>query len=582
MEARRARRCLFVLLALALPAAAPAAEGEPRIALIDIRATQGATPAHGEQVRAALSESLAKFRIQRIDDHPAVNAAHGAGAEAAMAPAVEKARLRAREGKKLFDDLDSAGAEVKFRQAADLFEANAGGLSGPSDLVNTYLYLARVFFATERELLARDIFKRVVQIQPELTLDKAIYPPGMVTVFEDVKTSLLSSPLGAFGVVSVPAPARVYLDGRDRGTAPLELVNIPAGVHTLTVRRPGYAPWVRPVDVTTFRVDKITAELVLDRHPQLEQVFVPKGAEQKDALGTTLLDYLDAVAEAAQLDVVLVGRAYRKGRTLVVEVIPFRRKGRELGAVESLVLTALPKRETDEYASRILGSLARAEWIPTISARRSVEAGGGALDETATFGLRASIVPATRIAGNGKNFPEAPGAGFRIGADYRLSSRAILSVETGYDALAQDNVVLKDSSGNVAVSSGQNVQAIYTSIPLDVGARYYFGVSTLAPYASGALGIRWDELSFREPLPYDQIRGSSGLGFAASIGGGVDYALGTRSALFGEARLQAGTIGARKASVNITTTSRNPDRRLPVDAGTYIGLRLYLGYARVF
>lgn len=573
---------MLVLLALALPAGAQAAEGEPRIGLLDVRATQGATPSQAAQVRAALSASLAKFRIERVDDHPAVKAAYGTGAEAAMAANVERARQRAKEGKKLFDDLDPAGAETKFRQAADLFEANAGGLSNPSDLINTYLSLARVFFATEREVLARDIFKRVVQIQPELTLDKAIYPPGMVTVFEDVKKSLLSSPLGAFGVIAVPSPAKVYLDGRDRGLAPLDLVNIPAGVHTLTVRRPGYAPWVRPVDVTTFRVDKITAELVLDRHPLLDQAFLPKGAEQKDVLGTTLLDYFDAVAEAAQLDVLLIGRAYRKDKALVVEVMPFRRQGRELGPIESLVLTAAPKNETDEYAARILASLARAEWIRAISARRSVEAGGGALDETATFGLRVSLVPSTRVAGNGKNFPEAPQAGFRIGADYRLASRVILSVETGYDILTENNVVLKDSAGNVAVSSGQKVQAIYTSIPLDVGARYYFGVSTLAPYATGTLGVRWDELSFREPLPFDEIKGSSGLGFAASIGGGVDYALGTRSALFGEARLQAGTIGASKASVNITTTPQNPDRKLPVDAGTYIGLRLYLGYARVF
>jgi len=586
--------------------AAEAAEGEPTVALIDVRAVQGATPAQGAQVRSALAASLAKYRIELIADHAAVRAAYGPGAEAAMAPNVEKARLRAKEGKKLFDDLDPAGAEAKFRQAADLFEANAGGLSSPSDLINTYLYLARVFFSTERETLARDIFKRVVQIQPELTLDKAVYPPGMVSVFEDVKKSLLSSPLGAFSVASIPSPARVYLDGRDRGAAPVDLVNIPAGVHTLTLRRPGYAPWVRPIDVTTFRVDKISAELALDRHPALDLVFVQKGGEQKDAsLGTTVLDYLDGVAEAAALDVLLVGRAYKKDRTLVVEVVPFRRidraseaseegerdgrrnadqarTTRQLGEMQSLVLTAAPQKETDEFAGRILASLAKAEWIPAIAARRSVEAGGGAIDETATFGLRVSLVPSTRVAGSGKNFPNAPGAGFRVGADYRLSGRVLLAVETGFDALAENDVLLKDSAGNVVVSRSQNVQALYTSIPLDVGARYYFGVSTLAPYASGTLGIRWDQLAFREGLPFDQIKGSSGLGFSASAGGGVDYALGTRSALFAESRLQVGTIGASDASIDITTTSKNPDRKLPVDAGTWIGLRLYLGYVHVF
>lgn len=577
----RARQ--VTLLCCLVASAARAEEGEPKVGLIDIRATQGATASQAEKVRAALSSSLAKYRIDLVDDHPAVKAASGAGADAAMAPGVEKARQRAKEGKKLFEDLDPQGAEAKFRQAADLFEANAGGLSTPTDLISTYLSLARVFFATEREVLARDIFKRVVQIQPDLVLDKAVYPPGMVSTFEDVKKTLLASPLGALGVASDPTPARVFLDGRDRGTTPLDLVNIPAGVHTLTVRRPGYAPWVRPVDVTTFRVDKLVAEMVIDRHPHLEQAFVPKGAEQKDPLGATLLDYFDDIAETAKLDVLLVGRAWKKDRSLVVEVMPYRRKNRELGAIQSLVLNAAPSaKDTDDLAGRLLSQLAAAEWIPPLAARRSVEAGGGARDETRPFAMRVSISPAARVAGKGKNFPDAPSYGFRVGGEYRLAPRVLLSVETGYDYVQQAHVVLKDSAGNVAVSGGQDVQAIYTSIPLDVGARYYFGVSTLAPYATGTLGVRWDTLAFRDPLPFDEIKGSSGLGFAASAGAGVDYALGTRSALYAEMRLQAGTIGAESASIDITTTPEKPDRRLPVDAGLYVGARLFAGYVLVF
>ena len=111
-----------------------------------------------------------------------------------------------------------------------------------------------------------------MQLQPDLVLNRAEYPPGMIAVFDDVKKATLSSPLGTMNIDSVPSPARVFLDARDRGATPVELVNIPAGIHVVTVRRPGYASWSRPVDVTSFRVDKLQAELVLDRFSNLDQI----------------------------------------------------------------------------------------------------------------------------------------------------------------------------------------------------------------------------------------------------------------------------------------------------------------------
>ena len=146
----------------------------------------------------------------------------------------------------------------------------------------------------------------------------------------------------------------------------------------------------------------------------------------------------------------------------------------------------------------------------------------------------------------------------------------------------QSTVVLKGTGGNVVASSGAKVQAVYTSIPLDVGARWYFGVSTLAPFATGGLGVRWDSLTYRESLPFDKVRGSSGLGFDAFLGGGVDYALSTRSGLFLEGRLHGGTVGVGDARLTTSSSPPVPSRKIPVDPGFYTGMRVYLGYLQVF
>lgn len=564
-------RSLLVILLLA-PAPARADDGEPAIALLDVRSAPGTQPVTGAKVRVALAEALGKYRVRYVRDHPAVANAYGAGVEATTAAGLAQARQRAREGKKLFDELDAKAAEVKFRQAADLFEANVGGLSTPGDLIGTYLFLAQVFFATEREVLARDIFKRVVQLQPDLVLDKAKFPTNMIATFEDVKKTLLASPLGSLKVESSPSPAVVYLDGRERGKTPLDLVNIPAGVHTLSVRRPGYAPLVRPVDVVSFRVDRIDAQLQLERHPMLDIALTPKGPETKDALGTTVTDYVAAVAKAARLDIVFVGRVTKSQ----LEVRAYRASSGTWSDVQSFDLG----RSLEPVAGALLQRAASDGWIPAIAARRSVEAGGGALDETATFLVRAALTPGARLAGTSTNFPDTPGVGLRIAADYRLGSRLLLSAETGFDGVIENGVMLVDSSGSAA--GGGNIQQVWTSIPLDLGARYYFGVSTFAPYACGGLGLRYDSLAFRESLPFDSVKGSSGIGFDGFLGGGVDWALSPRSGLFFEGRLHAGTVGVGDAKLHTSADPPAPDRTVPVDAGLYTGLRVYLGYLQVF
>jgi hypothetical protein len=575
-------RALFCLAAL-LPAsqAIAADEEQPAVAIVDVRPGPGATAAQAAKARAALAGGLAQFRVRVIEDHPAIVAAHGPGADTATGAGLAQARGLARDGKKLFDDLDPQGAEVKFRAAADLFEKNIAGLSNPADLIGTYLYLARVFFATEREVLARDIFRRVVQLQPDLVLDKAVYPPGMISVFDDVKKSLLASPLGSMSVSSTPSPAQIFLDGRDRGLTPADLVNLPSGVHTLTLRRPGYAPFVRPVDVTTFRVEKVAADLTLDRHPSLDALFGPKGLE-KDALGLTVGDYVEAVASAASVDVVFVGRLLKENGDFALEIRPYRHDGKTWGEPRRFPIVGTPPKVLDKVASELLSDAAGAGWIAPIAARRNVSAGGGAIDETAKLLLRLSFAPGARLGSPRQNFPSAPTEGLRIAADYRLGSRLLLTGETGFDFLSESNIVLTGSGGSIVASHGAHVQGVDLSIPLDLGGRYYFGISTLAPFASAGIGIRYDQLSFRESLKYDSISGSSGIGFDGFLGGGLDYALSPKTGIFVEGRLHAGTVGVGDVKVHTRASPPIPDRTLHVDPGLDTGIRLYLGYLKVF
>ena len=570
---------ILATVSICLGGAAQAKETiDPGVAVLDVRAVSPADAAEAAALRDALAIALSHYRVSVPEADPAVRAAHSEGRDSALLAGIELAKSRLKEGRALYDSQDPVAAEAKFREAVNLFESNAAGLSTNEDLVGTYLYLARIFFATQREVQVREIFRRVVQLSPDLILDRAIYPGGMIKVYEEVKGEILGSPQGSLKVESKPSPARVFLDGKERGITPLSIVNIPPGVHELDVKRPGFAAFARPVDVTSFRVDTIAAELLPDRYSDLAVVFAPRGTEIKDAFGLTVGDYVAAVAASARLDLAIVGQLARKGGGFDVTLRVFDAPRKIWSAPRNFHLAEIPD-SFDAGAGQVLLDAANAGWIPALGARRNVASGGGALDSTAPLGFRAAFVPGFRVAGTGRHFPNAPSAGFRVGIDRRLRPRLSVSLETGFDGLYQNRMPLSDSSGAAIATPSDGVTGVYTAIPLTAGARYYVGVSTWAPFIGAGAGVRWDSVTWRESLAFDRLSGASGFGYEAFVGGGAERALSARSAIYFETRVLSGKVGVKSATLH---TSNYPDRSVPVDAGSYTTMRAYLGYLRIF
>ena len=108
----------------------------------------------------------------------------------------------------------------------------------------------------------------------------------------------------------------------------------------------------------------------------------------------------------------------------------------------------------------------------------------------------------------------------------------------------------------------------------------YLGVSTWAPYASLGGGVHYDTLTWRESLRYDKLTSAPGVGFGAWAGVGVERALATRSALTLEARLA--TDSPSVGDAKLTTRNIPGSRRVPVEPGTQTGIRVGVGYLRIF
>ena len=86
----------------------------------------------------------------------------------------------------------------------------------------------------------------LVRRAPERT-PSGDYPPAFVRAFEAARQRVLSGPRGSLRVLApAGAPVQVLLDGRPLGTAPVQLVEVPTGVHVVRAERAGEA-WAETV-----------------------------------------------------------------------------------------------------------------------------------------------------------------------------------------------------------------------------------------------------------------------------------------------------------------------------------------------
>ncbi len=70
-----------------------------------------------------------------------------------------------------------------------------------------------------------------------------------------------SAPRGVITIEATVPHAEILIDGAFVGTAPLEKLAIPAGDHTLEVRKQGYEPWMRSIRVLAGAASRFVAEL---------------------------------------------------------------------------------------------------------------------------------------------------------------------------------------------------------------------------------------------------------------------------------------------------------------------------------
>lgn len=209
-------------------------EETPRAVLI-VHPEGAPAEAAASRLYSQLSETLAtSTQFQAV---PLVDLVGSSEEQSSVPTGVRKRFNRAR---KAYDNLELERAVKLLRGVAAALEAN---LVAGLDLelyteVLVYLGASKILLGDKKA--GREIFRKLVGINPAAQINPIIFPPSLVTAFSEEGQKLSKAPPGSLDLRSKPAGSAIWIDGRERGSTPQSLTGLPPGAHAVRLVRLGY------------------------------------------------------------------------------------------------------------------------------------------------------------------------------------------------------------------------------------------------------------------------------------------------------------------------------------------------------
>lgn len=161
---------------------------------------------------------------------------------------VEEARQVVAAGNELVRTHQYEEAANRFRHAIRLLE-RAGTALDAAEYAEAIARLGAALLVAGEDAPAREALQMAARIDQQDRIDVRQLDPRAARALDEARAQVAGGPSGALSVVTSPPGARVFLGGAYRGTTPLTIDRVAAGVNFLLVDRPGAFPIVQLVDV---------------------------------------------------------------------------------------------------------------------------------------------------------------------------------------------------------------------------------------------------------------------------------------------------------------------------------------------
>lgn len=207
----------------------PAAARDVEVAVVGAH-IEGSTDEESTEIATALFDALYGVRgLEALEAGKVIGRLSGRESLVVAGIFLGAGRDKLEEGRVLYERAEFESAVLVLTEAVPALADGLAGAGESKDLVDALLMLALSQAALGEDDEARAAFARVIVLEPERELDRVNYPPKIVRMFTEVRTSTLARPPAKLTVTG--EAVEVWVDGRSYGAAPVTLSDVVPGTH---------------------------------------------------------------------------------------------------------------------------------------------------------------------------------------------------------------------------------------------------------------------------------------------------------------------------------------------------------------
>jgi hypothetical protein len=175
--------------------------------------------------------------------------------------AIAKARQKYTSGIGLLNAGEFEKASETLQSAVDIMKDNIQHLRDFDVLVDALVKLSRAYFEAGYDFDARKRITEYAHLRPDADLDPETYAEKLRTIYRREARKVEQAGTSTIAVETKAKQATVWIDGKERGEAPIDVSGIPYGYHYLVVQDPRGRFWAKRIQVPgrdrkrTFQVE---------------------------------------------------------------------------------------------------------------------------------------------------------------------------------------------------------------------------------------------------------------------------------------------------------------------------------------
>jgi PEGA domain len=294
---------------LILPALALAQDAQtPRVAVTPFAALSGDVPQRaGIKAAALLSTELKNAAGLHLVELPTAR-------PEPFREALDEARRGVEEAKELRSKRKFRVAEAALSKALERYAKAAPGLAEVAELQDAYVLLSAVQFNAGRDEEAARSLAQGLALAPSREPPLASTSPLFARVVAAARTSILQSAKGTLRVESTPSGAAVFIDGVAMGATPLQVGEVPPGLHLWRVLLPSGEAAGGLVQIAPSQSARVSA-----RTPGSDPESRLLAALSENRIDQPAVEAAREHARSVQADMLIFGALSREGRSLALD-----------------------------------------------------------------------------------------------------------------------------------------------------------------------------------------------------------------------------------------------------------------------